>query len=77
MATSEAPIAKPWITCTSFSEVPKKMKRVPTPSRPIEATVSPMIDPPKKAVVRAAPAPLWCAARAVRTFTWVAEYIPM
>ena len=70
-------MAKPWMMWTSFSEFPKKRNKVPTPRRPIEATVSPMIEPPKNAVVSAAPAPLWCAAKAVRTLTCVAEYMPM
>jgi hypothetical protein len=36
-----------------------------------------MIEPPKNAVVSAAPAPFSCAASAVRTFTLVAAFMPM
>ena len=41
------------------------------------ATVRPMIEPPKKATVRAAGAPLSAAAVVVRTFARVAVNIPM
>ena len=50
---------------------------MPMPRRPIDATVSPMIEPPKKAMFKAAAAPLVLAATAVLTFALVAEYIPM
>ena len=43
------------------------------PSKPIEATVNPMIDPPKKATLRAAAAPFVLAATAVLTLAFVAE----
>ena len=70
-------MAKPWMMWTSFSVSPKKTNNPPTPSKPIEATVKPMTDPPKNAVVSAGPAPRLCAAMAVRTFTCVAEYMPI
>ena len=41
------------------------------------ATVSPMIEPPKNATVRAAGAPLSAAAVVVRTFARVAVNIPI
>ena len=47
------------------------------PNNPIEATVRPMIDPPKKATFRAAAAPSVLAATAVLTFAFVAEYMPI
>ena len=50
---------------------------MPMPSRPIEATVSPIIEPPKKATLRAAAAPFVFAATAVLTLAFVAEYIPI
>jgi hypothetical protein len=42
----------------------------------MDATVRPIIDPPKKAIVRALAAPLSRAATAVLTFALVAAYIP-
>ena len=47
------------------------------PNRPIDATVRPMIEPPKKATFSASAAPLLLAATAVRTFALVAVYMPI
>ena len=47
------------------------------PRRPMAATVNPIIEPPKKAIFKAAPAPFSLAAIAVLTFAFVAVYMPM
>ncbi len=76
-ATEEPPIAKPSMASMPCAVPPMKKYSVPMPRRPIDATVRPMIEPPKKATFRAAAAPLVFAATAVLTFALVAEYIPM
>ena len=43
----------------------------------MDATVSPMTEPPKKAMFRASDAPLTFAATAVLTLALVAAYIPI
>lgn len=57
-------------------ESESSQKRTPRPMRPMEATVSPMTDPPKNATLRAAAAPCSLAAIVVRTFALVAVYMP-
>ena len=47
------------------------------PNNPIEATVKPMIDPPKKATFNASDGPFSFAATAVLTLAFVAVYIPI
>lgn len=44
--------------------------------RPMDATVSPMTEPPKNATLRAAAAPCSLAAMVVRTLALVAVYMP-
>ena len=76
-ATEEAPIPNPWITCAVCGSEPKIKYKMPKPRSPIEATVNPIMEPPKKATVKASEAPLSWAAVAVRTLACVAAYIPM
>ena len=55
----------------------KKVKQIPIPTKPIAATVKPIIEPPKKAILRASEGPWSLAATAVLTLALVAEYIPI
>jgi hypothetical protein len=64
------------MACAVSGSPPKNKYRVPRPSRPSAATVSPMTEPPKKATERAAAAPCVCAAVVVRTLARVAVYMP-
>ena len=47
------------------------------PTKPIAATVKPIIDPPKKAILSAEAEPPSLAATAVLTLAFVAVYIPI
>ncbi len=76
-ATEEPPIAKPSIDSIPCNVLPINPYSTPIPSKPIDATVRPIIEPPKKAIFNASAAPLFLAATAVRTLAFVAVYIPI
>ena len=70
-------MAKPSMASMPCAVPPMKWYRMPMPNSPIDATVRPMIEPPKKATFSASAAPLLLAATAVRTFALVAVYMPI
>ena len=76
-ATEEPPIAKPSIDSMPCKLPPINPYSTPIPNKPMDATVRPIIEPPKNATFNASEAPLVLAATAVLTFAFVAVYIPM
>ena len=76
-ATVDAPIPKPCITEAVSLSPPYRKYNTPRPKSPIAATVSPIIEPPKKAITKLSDNPVLFAAFVVLTLAFVAVYIPI